>query len=365
MNAKGSYRWLMVGSLLALAIGAGCDAVALVGGGDLFVVEEEQQPQQPLLTVERYATNTGDAAGIALDADGGLILVNNDGLFGPLEKDDDVATLTAFGAENVSDEATQDEFFDNIASSLVLVITNSGEYWIGTPGNVTLAVVPPGGGDAEPFTGLLNQPTPEDPSNIKPETMVIVPDNHDGDQIRPGTLLVGRETSFSELSTIDVAGDRAVINIDNPIGDPDELDNPDDALDRYAHHLTFGPDGTLYGSSGQGRKTAPNVQTIALDGTPTNLAGTERLAVHSFVVLPSGDLLIRGVYTPENNPINGLMIWSAADEAVIAASVVDLEDDFDLTLSEDDEIVLADDGKTAYLSLVEMGEIWRAIDNRE
>ncbi len=363
MNAKVSYRWMMVGAVWALVVGGGCDAVAVVGGGSLFNVEEEQQPDDPDITVELYATNIGNAAGIALDADGGLILVNERGLFGPLSEDDDVAALSPFGAENLAAEESLDEFFDNIVSSLVLAITNSGEFWIGTQGNATLAVVPAGGGDAEPFTALLNEPTPEDPSNIKPETMVIVPDNHDGDQIRPGTLLVGRETSFSELSTIDVEADRAVINIDNPIGDPDELDNPDDALDRQAHHLTFGPDGTLYGSTGQGRKTEPNVQTIALDGTPTNLAGTERLAAHSFVVLPGGDLLIRGVYTPENNPINGLMIWSAADEAVTV--VVDLEDDFDLTLSEDDEIVLAADGKTAYLSLPEMGEIWRAIDNRE
>ena len=354
-------HWLLGAALLGILISAGCAAVSAIGGGTLFEpeLEDNENAAEPdAIVVEVYATNTGDAIGIALDADGDLYLVNERGLFGPIEAGDDIAAMDPFGATNLADE----DLYRSEPTRLVLAISNSGEFFIGSPGSGILGVVPPEGGPAEPFGNLLTEPTPDDPSNIKPETMVIVPDAFDGTQIRPGTLLVGRETSFSELSTIDVESEeRTVLNIDNPIGDPDELDNPEDALNRNAYHLVFSPDGgTLYSSSSQLRLGTPGIQTIALDGTPSEVAGTEAILAHSFVVLDNGDLVIRGSYDPGDDPtIGGLLLWSAEDEQV--TFTIDVPDS---EVSVDDELILGPGGDTLFISAPRLGQILRATDNR-
>ena len=370
MGTEAKYRWLAGLALLGFIVTAGCDGLAVVGGGTLLEPgenenalepeENENAPEPDLITVETYATNTGRAAAIALDAAGDLYLVNERGLFGPIQEGDDVATLDPIGATNISDEEEMEDFFDNVPSSLVLAISNSGEFWISTPANATMAVVPPEGGPAEPFTGLLTDPTPDTASKIKPATMAIVPDEFDGAQIRPGTLLVGRETFNSELSTIDVeSADRTVLNIDNPIN-PDELEDPDDGLRRWAHHVTFAADGTLYTSAGQLRLGAPGIQTIAPDGAPSNVAGTEAILAHTFVVLDNGDLVIRGSYDPVETPeVTGLLLWSAEDAAIVFGLDLPVAG-----LSEHDELILGPTGKTLFLSLPGQQEILLATDNR-
>lgn len=295
---------------------------------------------QPRVQLDAFATNTNHASGLALrPSDGALFTVNVDGLFGPLTAGVDVATLTSLGATNLGAE----DIFDIAQEDLVLAITDAGEFWIGATCCATLAIVAAEGGDAVPFTALLEG---VDPSNIKPETFALVPAGFDGDQIDPGNLLVGQETTFSRLSAIDVAGDRAVVNVDNPTLGTDQARN------REAHHLAFGPDGTLYSSRGTTSALLAGVQTIAADGTPTDLPGTTGIAAHSFVVTDAGDLIIRGTQRLSGTSSRqGIFIWSAATQTIDLGLEMTSSD-----VSESDEMVRAADG-TIFLSLPNRDEI--------
>ncbi len=354
-----SYAVGLLGCL-ALAVMAGCDGVTVTGGGTSLLPDNTNEnandntgPEPEVIELEVVASNTGGAGGIALrPSDGALFLVNADGLFGPIDPTGDavdVSTLEPFGAENLADP----DLFDIETDSLVLAITNSGEFWIGSNCCVTLAVVPPEGGPAEPFTGLLEG---VDASNIKAETMAIVPEGFEGPQMGPGHLLVSQETSFSRLTAIDVEGDRTVTNVDNPavIADPEE------GLPRQGHHLTFSPDGMLYTARGSALVSEPAIQTIQTDGAPVNVAGTEALSADSFVALGNGDLILRAVYAPEGGDrLENILIWSAADQEVLPGLDLPAAE-----VSADDEMILAHDGETIYLSLPNRNEVVRVIVNR-
>jgi len=354
-----TLRLLTLSVFMFGAMLAGCDGIPQIDIDDLIPTPtptptptaspggDGTETGDSLETVV-FASNTGGASGIALrPSDGALFLVNSEGLFGPIDDGDDVSTLEPIGATNLADADLFGSESD--LSHLVLAIANSGEFWIGLPPNKELAVVPPAGGDAESFTGLVVD------SNIAPETMVIVPEGFAGDQMEPGNLLVGQDTTFSRLSAIDVEGDRTVVNVDNPLED-----DPDNELNRQAHHLTFSPDGVLYSCKRLTSATMAGLQTIATDGTPTDVAGTERLAADSFVALDGGDLILRGIYDPaDGDQTTGLLIWSAADEEVqIGLEMTSTE------VSADDEMILAADGETVYLSLPERDEIVVVVDNR-
>jgi len=165
---------------------------------------------------------------------------------------------------------------------------------------------------------------------------------------------VGEEAGQSDLSAIDVAGDRAVVNVDKP------LDEEGDLIVRLAHHLAFGPDDTLYGSNDVASALNAGIQTIDTDGVPTDLPGTVGVSARSFVVLDDGDLLIRGVYDPADGAtVNGIILWDADTEAVTI-----FEDLPDTDLSGNDELIISADRSTIYLALPERSEIWRGTDNR-
>ena len=350
-------RYLTGAMLAALAATAGCDGVAVTGGGQSLLdgivngnLNENVSQEPDPIELEVIATNTGEATGIALrPADGALFLVNAEGLFGPIEPGDDVSAMEPIGATNLADA----DLFDIETDSLVLAISNSGEFWIGSRCCVTLAVVGPEGGGAEPFTGLLEG---VDASNIKPETMVLIPEGFEGPQMRPGNLLVGQETSFSRLTAIDVGGDLSVVNVDNPaiIADPEE------GLNREAHHLTFSPSGVLCGASGSALVSEQAVQTIDEQGDPAGVPGTEALSTESLVALADGDLIVRGIYDPEGEErLEGILIWSATDEEVLPGLELPAAE-----TSADDEMILAPDGETIYLALPNRNEIVRVIYNR-
>lgn len=347
-------RGLLAVLLVAGLVQAGCDLAVTGGGGGgggLVVNDNaEPEPETEPLQLEAYATNTGGATGIALrPADGALFLVNAAGLFGPIEDGDDVATMEPIGATNLGDP----DLFDIETGSLVLAITESGEFWIGSRCCVTLAVVGPEGGDAEPFTALL---LGDQPSNIRPETMAIIPAGFDGPQMSPGNLLVGEETSFSRLTAIDVEGDRTAVNVDNPA----IIEDPENGLNREAHHLTFGPDGILYAASGGGLVSEPAIQTIDPEGRPAPVAGTEALSADAFVVLEGGDMIISGVYDPEGEDrLRGLLIFLPDEQRFELGAELSTGE-----MSADDEMILADDGETIYLALPNRNEVVRVIDNR-
>ncbi len=289
-----------------------------------------------------YATNTGGAGGMAVNpVDGEVYIVNSDGIFGPVEEGDDVSTLTPIGATNLSD----DDLYRDNADRLVLAITNSGEFWIAATGAGTLAVVPPEGGDAVPFLGLITAPPPA----IQPEVMVVAPDNVDLPDVLPGDLLATQETTFSALVAIDVEGDRTVAPVPNPSGD-----------NRQGHHIAFGADGTMYTSRGVAGATILGIQTVASDGSPAGLPGTLNLAADTFVVLDNGDLVLRGGFTPDGGEfISGIHLYSAADEAVTPGLELPAAE-----TSENDEMVMTADG-TILLSLPERDEIVIVTDVRE
>ena len=292
-----------------------------------------------------YATNTDGASGIALrPSDGALFAVNSTGLFGPIEEGDDFSTLSPIGATNLADA----DLFDQETSALVLAITNSGEFWIGSPCCQTLAVVPPDGGAAVPSEVLLGG---VDTSNIKPETMALVPEGFQGPQIQPGNLLVGQETTFSRLGAIDVdAEEPTVIGVENP-----------GEINRHAHHLTFGLDGTLYSSRGVAGLTIMGLQTIDTDGLPTELAGSLGVAADSFVGLVNGDLVIRGTWqTGATESTRGVLYYSAADQEISVGLALPTGD-----MSEDDEMVITPDGSAIFLCLPSRNEILRVVDLRE
>lgn len=304
-------------------------------GGDLFELQV-------------FASNTDGASGIALAPNGDLYTVNKDGLFGPIKDGDDLSTKEPIGATNLGSP----EIFDQGTSSLVLAITNSGEFWIGSNCCAILAVVPPEGGPAEPFDQFIINVQGE--GVVKPEAMAIVPQGFEGAQIQPGNLLLGQETDFDHLVAIDVEGEGTVVSVDNP-------DESVDPVQREAHHITFGLDGTFYSSRGLAGLELFGIQTITPDGQPTNLPGTLGVKADSFVGLANGDLIIRGaVSRTARDRDNGLLVYSAADDEIaLALSLPDQE------VSEDDEMIITPDGGTIFLALPNRNEIVKAVDLRE
>jgi len=299
-----------------------------------------------------FATGTNGASGLAIrPSDGALFLMNADGLFGPITEGRDVSQLTPIGATNLADPA----LFDEPQSAFVLAIDGNGEFWIGSNCCSTLAFVPAEGGDAQPFTGLL-----DDGGNanllIMPETLAFVPSDFMGTQIMPGNLLVGADTTFSRLAAVDIEG-RQAVSVDNST-----LDNEDGGLNREAHHLAFGPDGSLYSSRASSSASIAGIQTISTDGTPEGLPGTLRVAAHTYVALDNGDLLINGNFRREGSsrePFRGLFFWSAEDENIVSGLELASAD-----LSENDELVRGQDG-TIYLSLPNLNKIVVVEDLRE
>lgn len=293
-----------------------------------------------LLQLAAYATNTDGASGMAVrPSDGALFVANPKGLFGPIREGDDLSTMTAFGATNLAD----DDLFDSPPPGVTLAITNAGEFWIGSECCGTLAIVPADGGDASPFLGLL-QGSP--PANIMPESLVIVPAGFSGPQIDPGNLLAGEQTTFSRLAAIDVAGDRAVVSVENASD-----------LNREAHHLAFGPDGRLYGSRNATALTIAGIQTIDAQGTPTGLEGTLGVSAHSFIVRANGDLVIRGGLDTTEDPVfAGLIVWSAATQTAAPALAIAVDDS-----SEEDDMLVLPDG-TILLSQPNRNEIVKVSD---
>ncbi len=326
--------------LLALCLGSGCPGPngPPDGGGP---GDGGNAGQTETLQAVTYVSNTGGASGIAIrPSDGALFAVNGTGLFGPLNDGDDLSLMAPFGAENL---ATPD-LFDTGSDSLVLAITQSGEFWIGSSCCVKLAVVPAEGGDAQPFNGLLTSS-----SNIRPETMAIVPEGFVGDQIQPGQLLVGEETTFSRLAAIDVEGDRAVTRVDNPLLG---------TTNRNAHHLAFGPGPVLYSSRGVLANTIPGLQTIAADGTPDFVDGSERFGIHSFVVRNDGDLVVRARHNlAGGDELNGVLIFSPGDQTMTFGVGYTTTE-----TSEDDELAISADGNDIYMALPNLNTIVRLVD---
>ncbi len=290
-----------------------------------------------------FATNTGGASGMAVrPSDGAVFVVNSGGLYGPIVEGGDLDMQVPIGATNLN----SDDLFRSSPTKLVLGITASGEFWIGSSCCVTLAVVPPEGGDAQPFLGLLQGSTP---ANITAETMALAPADVALPGVSSGFLLVSNETTFSRLAAIDVAGDRTVSLVDNPSN-----------TNREGHHMTFGPDGVMYTSRGVSGVTISGLQTVGPDGAPTALAGSTNLAADSFVVLDNGDLMIRGSFkTDEGQLVNGVQIWSAATQSVVPGLTIPVDD-----RSEDDEMVVMPDGRIL-LTLPRRNEIVVVTDVRE
>lgn len=371
MRSGRTAMWLSLLGIVALIGAAGCGGAVPGGVGGLVddIIDngndngngndndnsandndnDNGEPAGPTASLTVIANNTNGAGGLAFATNGDLYMVNQDGLFGPIDQDSanwpvDISTMQPIGATNLADA----DLFDVITTSHVLAITNSGEFWIGSRCCTTLAIVPPEGGDAEAF---LDQLSGGVTTGIKPESMVIVPDGFDGPEIDPGNLLLGQDTTFSRLSAIDVEGDRAVVQVTNPIAD-----DPDNPVNRDAHHLTFSTDGTLYSSDDIAALTAAGFQTIAEDGTPTDIAGTEGIAATTFVVLDNGDLLMRGTWQ-ENataDTVSGVLLWSAADQTLSVALQLPFSE-----VSGDDEMIATPDRSTIYLSLPARNEIVR------
>jgi hypothetical protein len=337
------WKGLLSAVLLAIAPGCGSIPSGIIDD----IINGNDNVAEDLVQLDVYATNTNGASGIALDPmTGDLYAVNEDGLFGPIEDGADLTGMTPIGATNL-DEAPFEEF---LLSSLVLAITDAGEFWIGSPGSGILAVVPPGGGPAEAFEGQSMDNTVQ---AIFPETMAIVSTGFQGPQIMPGDLLLGQDTDFDALNAIAVGGDRAVTAVDNPT-------DPDNPQRREAHHLTFGLDGVLYSSRAEIALTMAGIQTIASDGLPTPLAGTMGVKADSFVGLANGDLIIRGARAiTAVQSENGILVYSAADEDIVLGLELPLAE-----ISEADEMVITADGDTVFLSLPNRNQIVRAIDLR-
>jgi len=345
--------WLGVFSVVGLTLALGCDAVPpgiiddILNGNGNGNDNDNDNVSVDLVELQVYATNTKEASGLALHpTTGEVYAVNEDGLFGPISQGANLSTMTPIGATNL-DEAPFEEFE---LDSLVLAITNSGEFWIGSKGSGILAVVPPAGGPAEAFEGQAEENTEQ---AIHPETMAVVPASFQGPQMAPGNLLVGQDTDFDWLNAIDVEADRTVIRVDNPT-------DPENPQERDAHHLTFGLDGVLYSSRAETALTTEGIQTIATSGLPTPLPGTLGLKADSFVGLANGDLIIRGARAvTAGNTENGILIYSAADEETVLGVALPLQE-----VSEDDEMIITSNGDTVYLSLPKRNQIYRAIDKR-
>lgn len=304
-----------------------CDFIDCPDGGIDSVVDR--------VTLRTYATNTGEASGMAWrPSDGAVFIVSKDGLFGPINDGDDVSTLTPLGATNLGDA----DLFDAPPDTVVLGISNAGEFWIASPGQTTAGVVPPEGGDAVQFLGLF------DAQELAPETIALVPDGFTGPQFTPGSLLFGQETTFSRLAQLDADGDESVILIDNPTPE----------TNRQAHHLTFGLDGGLYSSRGTSSLLTAGVQSIATNGTPTNIVGTTGLAPDSFVVLANGDIVMRGSWKPNAAvaTIRGVLIYDVSEDAILIGTNLATDE-----ITEGDEMIISPDGSMILLSLPARNEI--------
>lgn len=316
----------------------GCPGVMIPDLGD-FIPDLPDLPGGDPMTdpnaasLSVYATNTGGASAIAQrPSDGAIFIVNASGLFGPIEQDDDVSTMDPIGAENLADM----DLFDMEQPSLVLAIDNSGAFWIGSPCCGTLARVPAEGGDAEQFLGLLD---PQDPANIFPSTLALVPDGFSGAQMMPGDILAGEETTFSRLAAINPDDMTVVSKVDNPI---------EDTTNRNAAHLTFGLDGNLYSSRSAAAASMANIQMIATDGTPSDVPGTERVGADAFVGLANGDLVIYGAFFRAGDlptdTFNGIFFYDASEEALVEGATIT-----DADMAQIDGMIIADDG-TIYLA---------------
>lgn len=324
-------------ALMALTIctGQGCSFGPPPSGGP---GDSGNDTQPETLQLESFVTETQGASGLAIrPSDGALFAVNANGLFGPLQAGDRISQLTPIGATNLGVA----DLFGDSPTGMVLAITASGEFWIGSQCCGTLAVVPPAGGDAVAFEGLLNS------SNIKPEAMAIVPSDFDGAQMHPGNLLVGQQTTFSRLAAVDVLGARTVVNVSNPGG-----------LNREAHALAFGPGPVFYSGDELAASGIAGIQNIATSGAPIGVSGSENTGVHSMVVRGNGDIVFRGRHnTVGGDELNGVLVFSAADDTVkLGVGLLTSE------TSADDELVITADRTTIYLSLPARNEIVRVVD---
>lgn len=335
----------MVRSLAVLPIGfvmmglfVGCDGVTIPG--DLLGnVNGNDNSTADRVQTSVYASNTGGASGLAIrPSDGAVFAVRGDGLYGPIAEGDDLSTMTPFGATNLGDA----DLFDAPPSSAVLAITNTGEFWIGSDCCTTVAVVPPGGGNAVPFLGLF------DASEIKPETIALVPTGFQGPPFFPGRLLFGQSTTFSRMVGVDVDGDRGAVDIANP-----------SSLNRNAHHLAFGLDGVLYSSRDATGLTISGFQSINSEGRPTELPGTLGAAGETFVVLASGDMVIRGTFQMSaTGSQRGILLYDTAAQTISVGLALLTAD-----VSTADEMVITSDGLTILLSLPNRNEILRVTVN--
>lgn len=293
-------RWFLGTLLLIACLGSSCPQNGLPNGGD----------QTEVLQPTVYATNTNGASGLAIrPSDGALFAVNADGLFGPIEQGDDLSTLTPIGATNL------DAIFGATTTSLALAITNDGEFWIGSFCCSRLAVVPPGGGDAVGFDGLIA-------TNINPRALALVPAGFSGTNVDPGNLLAAEESSGASLGVIDVGTDTVA-----------EIAN------RPAEHLAFGPGPVLYGSRGTASPIAAGLQTISAEGVASDLPGTLNLGARAFVVRSNDDIVFLGRFTSIlGDDLNGVLLYSAADDSVqlgVAYSAADTADGGDMAISAD------------------------------
>lgn len=305
--------------LVPLVFTAGCP-MDMDGDGDDFV---------PLFALETFATNTAGASAIAVrPSDGAVFIVNSAGLFGPIEEGDDVSTLTPFGAENLDDA----DLFDTPQTDFALAITNDGEFWIGSSCCGTLAIVPPTGGDAEPFEGLLAPPVDAVNSlNIFPDALVLVPANGGGDEFAPGNLLATFANDFSRLAAIDVDGNRDVVSVDNPIGN---------TTDRHGNFMAFDGEGNLFAADDNTGVTQRGLQQIDPDGTPVFITNSEGVSATAFVIDDNNDFIIRGALAQSGgSSFRGLLLLDSASGDIVRGLEI-----ADSAASISDDMVLLPDG---------------------
>ncbi len=311
---RNRYQPMFMTALCAVSLGLcpGCPEPVTPGDGD----------GTALVSLEVFASNTNGAAGIAVrGSDGGVFIVGDDGLFGPLEAGDNVSMLNPIGATNLLSA----DLFDSDQSDYSLAIAGDGEFWIASSCCGTLGVVPPAGGDAEPFTGLIDG---NPPTNIFPDALVVVPNNANFSSFAAGDILAGEDTSFSRLAAIDPAT-RTVTSIANP-----------SATNRNANALAFDADGSLFTARAGTALTSAGLQQIGSNGAPTAVDGTLGLAANDMVVLANGDILIRGTLAlTGGSSFRGLLILDAASGTLLEALEISAGD-----ASASDDLVLLPDG---------------------
>lgn len=307
---------LLLVALCALSLGLcpGCPEPVPPGDGD--------GNGTALVSLKVFASNTNGAAGIAVrESDGGVFIVGDDGLFGPIESGDDVSQLTPIGATNLLSA----DIYDSDQSDYSLAIAGNGEFWIASSCCGTLGVVPAAGGDAEPFTGLIDG---NPPTNIFPDALVVVPSNANFSGFDAGDILAGEDTSFSRLAAIDPAT-RTVTSIANP-----------STTNRHANALAFDAAGNLFTARAGTALTSAGLQQIDSDGAPTAVDGTLGLAANDMVVLANGDILIRGTLAlTGGSSFRGLLILDATSGELLEALEISASD-----ASSSDDLVLLPDG---------------------